>query len=64
MLFICGTNVYVIPCIFGALCWAVGTFKRRKRKMRGGEGDRKEKKRRRGEEVKKGTERRGDNKDS
>lgn len=51
MLFIHDTNVFIVPCIFGVLCWAMGTFKRSRRKMRGREGDREEQKRR--QEVKK-----------
>lgn len=51
MLFIHDTNVFRVPCIFGVLCWAMGTFKRSRRKMRGRELDREEQKRR--QEVKK-----------
>lgn len=64
MLFIHDTNVFIVPCIFGVLCWAMGTFKRSRRKMRGREGDREEQKRRQGvkkkreEELREGKKRR------
>lgn len=64
MLFIHDTNVFIVPCIFGVLCWAMGTFKRSTRKMRGREGDREEQKRRqrikkkREEELREGKKRR------
>lgn len=64
MLFIHDTNVFIVPCIFGVLCWAMGTFKRSRRKVRGREGDREEQKRRqrikkkREEELREGKKRR------
>lgn len=45
MLFIHDKNVFIVPCIFKVLCWAMGTFKRRRRKMRGWRGAGKNKRR-------------------